>query len=1193
MLTCPKCSTSWPEEVTHCFRCGTALEPFADAQVEEPREVQQTGDDAGAPGDSKAPVAAGSEEQGEVLRALLICDLVGSTALVETLGDRRAAELGARHDRVARDLLARHGGREIDKTDGFLLLFERPIQALSFALDYHEELAGLSNEEGRELKARTGIHFGEVWLRENPLEDVRRGAKPIEVDGLAKVVAARLMSIGEGGQTLLSAAAFNLARRSAVGLDGSEDLVWLDHGTWDLHGVADPVDVYEVGREGRAPLRAPLESEKVHRLVKQPRVEGWRPAPGLTVPARPHWQVEERLGEGGFGEAWLARHTKTDELRSFKFCFDAERLRALQREITVFRLLKEELGDRPDINRILDWNLDKAPYFIESEYTRAGDLKQWSEAEGGLEKVPLATRLEIVAQVADALAAAHSVGVLHKDIKPSNILIQKRSGGRIQAQLADFGIGQVTDKKRLAEAGITALGISGRSRGESTSSQSGTPLYMAPELLEGRAPTLQADIYALGVVLYQVAAGDFRRVLAQGWKRDIGDELLAEDIAAFVDGSPERRPPSAVDVAQRLRSLETRREEHRAAELERRSREASRRRRAIYRAVAVTASMALVLVSVLAVWALNAGREERRARETTERVLDFMVDLFEITDPFSSEQPGEKRGQTITARELLDRGAERVEAELDAEPLVQARLMSTYGKIYLSLGLFEKAQSLLERALAVREDRLGARHPDTLTTRHDLSRAFHEKGDYARSKEIAEQVLEGRRWALGSEHPDTLLAMGTLAYGHAALGEYEEAERLRHQTLEAQERVLGAEHPDTLATMGSLANSLSALGKHGEAKQLYEQTLELRTRMLGSEHPDTLWTMGNLANSYFALGEYAEAQRLGEQALQVRTRVLGPEHPDTLWTLGLLANTHSNLGEYAEAEQLNTRNLEVRTRVLGPEHPDTLWAMGNLANSHADLGEYAEAERLRRQTLELRTRLLGAGHPYTLLTMRNLADDLMHLGNYPQARELLEQSLGAMEQALGPAHELVLYSRSGLAMVMARQGELKEAERIQADVLSTAKKTFGDENRHAMDAIGNLGEIVWRGGEWARAKPILEQALAIHQKVLVPDFPSTQKIKTHLAGALWKLGDVERAKELAGAAWELLEAKLGPQHVLTTLAAHRLLEIARDEQDSVAARQWLGRLQWLAETPEQDIVSADQREIRRMVLEAAESEVLE
>ena len=1186
-MSCPKCSTSWPEDVTQCFRCGTTLKPSTDALAEEPREVEQTRDDSGAPGDSKAPVAAGSEEQGEVLRALLICDLVGSTALVETLGDRRAAELGARHDRLARDLLARHGGREIDKTDGFLLLFERPIQALSFALDYHEALVELSMDEGRELKARTGIHFGEVWLRENPLEDVRRGAKPIEVDGLAKAVAARLMSLAESGQTLLSGGAFNLARRSAVGLEGAEDLAWLDHGTWDLHGVADPVDVYEVGREGRAPLRAPRESEKVHRLVKQPRVQGWRPAPGLTVPGRPHWQVEERLGEGGFGEAWLARHTKTDELRSFKFCFDAERLRALQREITVFRLLKEELGDRPDINRILDWNLDKAPFFIESEYTRAGDLKQWVEAQGGLQEISPATRLEIVAQVADALAAAHSVGVLHKDIKPSNILIQRRSKGRIQAQLADFGVGQVTEKERLAEAGITALGLSRRSQGEETSSRSGTPMYMAPELLEGRAPTQQADIYALGVLLYQVVAGDFGRVLAQGWKRDVGDELLAGDIAVFVDGSPERRPASAKEVAERLRSLESRRQEHRAAEVERQAQEASRRRRTIYQAVAVTVSVALVLVSILAIWALNAGREERRARETTERVLDFMVDLFEITDPFSAQKPGEMRGQTITARELLDHGAERVADELADEPLVQARLMSTYGKIYLSLGLFEKAQMLLEEALEVREARLGPKHPDTLTTVHDLSRAFHEKGDYGRSKELAEQALEGRQRALGAEHPDTLVAMGTLAYAHAAVGEFAEAERLRKQTLEVQQRVLGNEHPDTLATMGSLANSLAAMGKHAEAKGLYQQTLELRTRLLGPEHPDTLWTQGNLANSHSALGEHVDAKRLGARTLEVRTRVLGPEHPDTLWTMGILASSHSNLGEFAEAKRLNRKNLEVRMRVLGPEHPDTLWAMGNLAGNHFELGDYVEAKRLREQTLELRTRLLGAGHPYTLLTMRHLAADLMHLGDYARARELLEQCLGVMEQALGPAHDLVLYSRSALAMVLARQGELKEAERMQSEVLSTAQETFGKENKHSLDAIRNLGEIMVRSGEWARAKPILEQALDLHQQVLVPDLPKTQVVKIHLAGALWQLGEIERAQKLSAAAWKALDAKLGSRHELTSLAARRLLEIALHEQDLSNARLWLDQLLWLTESSEEEVFSAVQREVRRYALDAA------
>jgi putative peptide modification system cyclase len=196
-----------------------------------------------------------------VVRTLLVCDLVGSTALVERLGDEAAFRLAHRHDRVARDLMERHGGREIDKTDGFLLLFRRPIEAVRFALDYHEALAELSRESGEEVRARVGIHLGEVILSENSPEDVARGAKPVEVEGLAKPMAARLMSLAGGGQTLLTRGAFELAARAARG-NLPDEVQWLAHGAYRFRGVEEPVAVFEVGLPGRAPLRAPESSEK-------------------------------------------------------------------------------------------------------------------------------------------------------------------------------------------------------------------------------------------------------------------------------------------------------------------------------------------------------------------------------------------------------------------------------------------------------------------------------------------------------------------------------------------------------------------------------------------------------------------------------------------------------------------------------------------------------------------------------------------------------------------------------------------------------------------------------------------------------------------------------------------------------------------------------------------------------------------
>ena len=205
-----------------------------------------------------------------VVTTLLVSDLVGSTQLVEKLGDREASALFRRHDRVARDLLETHGGREIDKTDGFLLLFDRPWNAVAYALDYHQSLYDL------EFEARVGIHLGEVVLHHNSESDVQRGAKPVEVEGLAKPTAARLMSLAVGGQTLLTRAAYEVARRAAAGegVDhGNAELEWPCHGRYRFQGLADEVEVFEVGTPGTAPLLQPAGSDKVWRVVESPSMD--------------------------------------------------------------------------------------------------------------------------------------------------------------------------------------------------------------------------------------------------------------------------------------------------------------------------------------------------------------------------------------------------------------------------------------------------------------------------------------------------------------------------------------------------------------------------------------------------------------------------------------------------------------------------------------------------------------------------------------------------------------------------------------------------------------------------------------------------------------------------------------------------------------------------------------------------------
>jgi serine/threonine-protein kinase len=237
------------------------------------------------------------------------------------------------------------------------------------------------------------------------------------------------MSLGKAGQILMTRFAFDNARQVLRGqdLEGGGSLVWTNHGPYRLKGVEEPLEICEVCEAAQGLPAPPISSEEAQRYVASDAepVLGWRPALEQVV-LNTKWLLEAKLGEGGFGEVWLARHQALKERRVFKFCFRADRVRSLKREVTLFRLLKERVGDHPNIVRLHEVFFDEPPYYLIMDYVDGKDLASWCRQRGGVDKVSLDTRLEIVAQVAEALQAAHEAGVIHRDVKPGNILIADR-----------------------------------------------------------------------------------------------------------------------------------------------------------------------------------------------------------------------------------------------------------------------------------------------------------------------------------------------------------------------------------------------------------------------------------------------------------------------------------------------------------------------------------------------------------------------------------------------------------------------------------------------------------------------------------------------------------------------------------------------------------------------------------------------
>ena len=565
------------------------------------------------PGAFSAPAAGTAVSR---VLTLVFTDLAGSLALKRKLGDAGAGEVIRRHFGLLRARAAETGGREVfEAGDGLFLTFETPTAAVEFALKVQSDHAA----DPSLPKLRIGAHLGEITERHPPPGVGPAG--PPQVEGLASDLAAAIQALAIPGQILLSYPTFDNARQRlrADRLPGVA-IAWRAHGVYHFKGHEAPVALYEAGLEAWSPLIPPPDTERAHRQsdASGETSPGWRPARGMTLPARPNWVLAEKLGEGGFGDVWLAEQAKTRERRVIKFCYSLEKLQALKHEATLFRVLRDALGDRDDIARVIDFQFDEPPYYLEMEYAGRGTLEEWAKECGGLEAVPLETRLAIVASVADAVAAAHSVGVLHKDVKPSNILVTAApEGGAPRIRVIDFGLGMLAERGLLARLGISASGL-GAVEGDGGSVGAGTQLYMAPELLEGRPPTTRSDVYSLGVLLYQMAAGDLKRALAAGWQSDVADALVREDIAACVQGRPDQRLGGAGDLAARLRDREARLEAVARDAEAGKFRDRRRRLARVYKVMAAVGAAATLLSAVIGWRSAVLARRESGLRESAE-----------------------------------------------------------------------------------------------------------------------------------------------------------------------------------------------------------------------------------------------------------------------------------------------------------------------------------------------------------------------------------------------------------------------------------------------------------------------------------------------------------------------------------------------------------------------------------------------
>jgi tetratricopeptide (TPR) repeat protein len=719
-------------------------------------------------------------------------------------------------------------------------------------------------------------------------------------------------------------------------------------------------------------------------------------------------------------------------------------------------------------------------------------------------------RLELVARICDAVQHAHERGLIHRDLKPGNILVDRLG----QPKVLDFGVTRLSDDAHSTRQTDVGQLI-------------GTLGYMSPEQVAGDPLELdtRSDVYALGVILFELLAGRLPyavsdrvhetvqairdeeptrlRTISRAYRGDIDTiaakalekdkarryataEALGADIRRYLENKPiEARPASTAYQLQKFASRHT----------------------ALVGGVAAVIVVLAAGVAVSTWQAIRARQAERaalEAQQTAQAVSDFLQnDLLAQASASTQAAPNTRPDPDLKVRTALDRAAARISGKFGTQPSLEAAIRATIGQTYMDLGQYPEARTQLESARDLYMRTIGPDNPATLRTISRLGRVALLQGKHAESETLSGQAWSGQRRALPANHPDTLYSMNNLGNAYYLEGKYDQAEALHSQTLEIRRRLFGAEHPNTLISMNNLANVYYSQARFAKAETLYAQTLEIRRRVLGVEHPDTLSSMNNLAFNYKLQRKDTQAEQLMREAAEIYARVLGPEHASTLSTMSNLAAVYDAQGKFGESERIYRRTLEIQRRVLGPEHADTLLTQVNLGLTESSLGKYREAEDLARGSFETMRRVLGPEHFYTLGAMHGFASVYSAEAKYVEAEALFDQTVVLCRRVLGAEHSDTLSTLADFAAMYQRQGRYDLAEPRAAEVLAARRRAVGADNSDTMASAADLATVYVSQQKFVQSEPLAREAFEFFRKKQPDDwqgFRAESLVGASLAG---------------------------------------------------------------------------------------------
>lgn len=803
------------------------------------------------------------------------------------------------------------------------------------------------------------------------------------------------------------------------------------------------------------------------------------------------FKLLEQVGEGGMGIVYLA-----EQLEPVNRQVALKLMRPGRQSLAVLERFRRErdtlaMLSHPNLATILDAGTteDGTPYFV-MEYVPGQDLISYADDNGLTNR----ERLVLLMQVCNGMLHAHQKGIIHRDIKPSNLLAYGAEG-RHMVKVIDFGL---------------AKDLDGGSQHTTDGELVGTPFYMSPEQAEGKPVDVRTDVYAMGLVLYELLVGELpfdrtsgstysylmkmlkvepprpskrlgslgdsasdqaasRGSTLQGLERQLKGELDWIVVKALCR-EPEERYPTVADLAADIRRF-LNDEPVLAGPGTRRYRFkkfVSRHRTAVVStALVVVAMITATVVSTISLIRVSASEQRYREVAAQSQVINaFLEDLLTSPDP-------RHEGRDLRVAELIADQSLMLDEALGSQPLLAARVRRTLGKTFTALGDYEQAQTLLETALKQQVDLIGPTHLDTLETQLQLALVRLRQGRFSEAEDLAKDVCNQRDKQLGGDHPLTMYALTLRAHAMYRADNVELAERILTENAARQNRVLGPEHADTLYSLHIRANALRRLDRLEEAEALYRDVLARREKTLGLDHPDTIESRNNLANAQFTAGNYEEAEANYRAAYEARLSVLGPDHSQTLMSANNIGAICYAQRRYEEAGEWYRQTLATQERTLDPRHVDIAMSQNNLANVYRRSGRHRESARLYRAALSILDEQVGSGHTEAIRTRLNLVKLYMQMESWPQALQLAEETIGYAPEvpdgyhfkaqilsALGDTKGLIAFLesrvvedvsalefRAQLVQVYAQQGSFEKAEMHAHSLIETADKSLVEQLR--------------------------------------------------------------------------------------------------------------------------------------------------